>query len=74
MKFRNVAMNKKYSNKEIKIWAKDMLAGLKHDYKFYQEEYQTRPGMDNIGDYIEALAVGNFIKWFIENHFDTKRK
>lgn len=70
MKFINIFKGKKYTDKKIKKWAKDMFSGLEHDYKIYQTQCRERPGIDNIGEYIEALAVGNYIKWFIHNHFE----
>ena len=70
MKFRNVSMNKKYTNKQIELWAKDMFDGLKHDLKINKKLCKNKPGINDIGEYIESLFIRNFIEWFIDNHFE----
>lgn len=70
MKYINISNNKKYKKTEVSQWAKEMLKGLKNDYKAYQKQCRHRPGIDNVGEYMEGLIVGNYIKWFIHNHFE----
>ena len=70
MKFIDKLVKKKYDKTQLKLWAKDMLSGLKHDLKYYQRQCQKKITVGNYADYTEAFFVKKFIKWFIENHFE----
>jgi len=69
MKLINIARNKKY-NKDSKEWIKDMLSGIKQDLLVYRRQMREGVKQGNLEEYAEGLYVGNFIEWFIDNHFE----
>lgn len=70
LKYINKFAEKTY--KDPKKWAEDMLKGLKQDLEAYKKQEVEGQESGNINDLCEGRFVGQFIEWFIDNHFKQK--